>query len=87
MFLAGQLTENPFASTHSLDTNPFDDPENIVYTEHNFNASSVSNYEVRPSTHSHLIDPRAQHTSAECPVDDSATDKPPREEITMMWRR
>ena len=26
VFLPGQLTENPFASTHSLDTNPFDDP-------------------------------------------------------------
>jgi len=24
--MASQLTENPFASTHSLDTNPFDDP-------------------------------------------------------------
>jgi len=29
-----ELTENPFASTHSLDKNPFDDPDSVPTTSH-----------------------------------------------------
>lgn len=31
---AAELTENPFASTHSLDKNPFDDPDSVPTTSH-----------------------------------------------------
>ena len=45
----GQLTENPFASTHSLDMNPFDDPVSYsaATSSSNVNSTKLQDLEQR----------------------------------------
>ncbi|KAM5543691.1 hypothetical protein V8D89_002942 [Ganoderma adspersum] len=72
----------------TITTNPFDDPENVVYTEHNLIASLLSNAGHSPSTYSPLTDPPVPRTGAiESAVDNSVTAKPLREEVTLRWER
>ncbi|KAG1827212.1 scamp family-domain-containing protein [Suillus subaureus] len=56
-----EFTENPFASSHSLDTNPFDDPSSKQAAEHDAHSEDISRRERDLERRERELNQRAEH--------------------------
>ncbi|KAG2357685.1 scamp-domain-containing protein [Suillus spraguei] len=57
----GEFTENPFASSHSLDTNPFDDPSPKQTAQHDAHLDDISRRERDLERRERELNQRAEH--------------------------